>query len=193
MTRASRFTGPLLALALAAGGCGLPAPGDVDRVDPATVPFGLLDTTAPGAPTAAPRGPVAQVFFVRDQRLVAIPRRVVGENVPSEAVRLLLEGPTAVEAAAGVTSDVPARTRLISLDLTGHVVTVDFTDEFGTVGGSDQVLAVAQLVYTLTASRYIESVRFAINGKPTEVPNGSGSLSSAPRTRHDYRGLGSDN
>jgi spore germination protein GerM len=187
MQRASRLAALLAVLALAAGGCGLPGPGGVDRVERESVPFGLLETTPPGAPTARPRGPVAQVYFVRDQRLVAIARRVVGDNGPSEAVRMLLQGPTAEEAAVGVTSDVPARTRLISLDLSGRVATVDLTADFGTVGGSEQVLAVAQLVYTLTGSRFIDSVRFAINGKPTEVPNGSGSLSSVPRTRHDYR------
>jgi spore germination protein GerM len=68
----------------------------------------------------------------------------------------------------------------------GNVATVDVSSEFGTVGGSDQVLAVAQIVYTLTSSRYIDSVRFAINGNPTEVPDGSGSLSGTPRTRKDY-------
>lgn len=190
MARASRLAAALLVVAMAIGGCGLPTPGGVERVDRQSVPFGLLETTQPGAPTQEPRGPAAPVFFVRDQHLAPISRRVVGENVPAEAVRLLLEGPTADEAVKGLTTDVPALTRLISLDLSDHVVTVDFTSEFGTVGGNDQVLAVAQLVYTLTASRYIDSVRFAINGKPTEVPDGSGSLSNAPRTRQDYRGLG---
>lgn len=191
MSLLRRFALPLLALACAAAGCGLPSSNHVDHVDRRSVPFGLLDTSPPGAPAQEPRGPEAQVYFVREQGLVAVSRRVVGENVPAEAVRLLLEGPTADEALIGLTSDVPARTRLISLDLSDHVVTVDLTSDFGAVGGSDQVLAVAQLVYTLTASRFIDAVRFAIDGKPTEVPDGSGSLSGAPRTRHDYRGLAS--
>jgi len=114
---------------------------------------------------------------------------VFGANVPAEAVRLLLTGPEPAEAAHGLTTDIPSGTRLISLDLTGPVAKVDLSAEFGTVGGSEQVLAVAQIVYTLTASRYIDAVSFAISGKPIEVPDGSGSLSRTPRNRQDYRNL----
>jgi spore germination protein GerM len=175
----------IAATALAAG-CGLPTSGHIERMDPRTVPFGLLRTAPPGTPAPAARGPATDLYFVQGDRLVTAARRVVGDNIPAEAVRLLLDGPTTTEAARGLTSDVPAQTRLISLDLSGSVATVDLSSEFGTVGGSDQVLAVAQIVYTLTASRYIDSIRFAINGKLTEVPDGSGSLASAPRTRQDY-------
>jgi spore germination protein GerM len=177
------------ALGLAAGGCGLPASGHVDRMDPATVPFHLLATAPPGTPEPPARGPATFVYFVRQDRLATTPRRVFGENVPAEALRLLLDGPSAQEATRGLTSDVPGQTRLVSLDLSGPVATVDLSPEFGTVGGSEQVLAVAQIVYTLTASRFIDTVRFAINGKPIEVPDGSGSLASAPRSRDDYRQL----
>jgi hypothetical protein len=179
----------LVALAsavMAVTGCGLPASGHVVRVDPHGVPFGLLATAPTGSATPPPRGPVTDVYFVQGDRLATTPRRVVGENIPAEAVRLLITGPTPAESQRGVTSDVPTQTRLISLDLNGPVATVDLSSEFGTVGGSDQVLAVAQIVYTLTASRYIDSVRFAINGKLSEVPDGSGSLSIAPRSRADY-------
>ncbi|HET7309857.1 MAG TPA: GerMN domain-containing protein [Mycobacteriales bacterium] len=174
---------------VSAGGCGLPASGHIVRVDPTTVPFGLLHTAEPGTPGPQAVGPRTSVFFVRSDRLSVGPRRVVGDNVPAEAVRLLLDGPSPAEAARGLTTDVPAGTRLVSLDLSGPVATVDLSSEFGTLGGSEQVLAVAQIVYTLTASRYIDSVRFAINGKPTEVPDGSGSLADTPRTRHDYAQL----
>jgi spore germination protein GerM len=130
------------------------------------------------------------VFFVRGDRLVGANRHVSGDNVPAEAVRLLLAGPLPSEAANGMSSDVPTGTRLISLDLNRSVAAVDMSSEFGSVGGSDQVLAVAQLVYTLTASRYIDAVVFAINGKRIEVPDGSGSLSRAPMRRSDYPRLG---
>jgi spore germination protein GerM len=186
-----RWAAATVAAAALAAGCGLPTSGHIERMDPSAVPFGLLRTAPPGTPAPAPRGPVTDVYFVQGERLVTAARRVVGENIPAEAVRLLLAGPTTTEAARGLTSDVPAQTRLISLDLSGPVATVDLSSEFGTVGGSDQVLAVAQIVYTLTASRYIDAVRFAINGKPTEVPDGSGSLAGTPRTRRDYPRLAS--
>jgi len=166
-------------------GCGLPASGKVDKIASAEVPFDLLATAAPGQ-SPQPKGPPAVIYLVRGNHLVAANRHVIGENVPAEAIRLLLTGPLSSEAAGGLSSDVPTGTRLVSLDLNGSVAAVELNSEFGGVGGSDQVLAVAQIVYTLTASRYIDAVVFAISGKRIEVPDGSGSLSSAPMRRSDY-------
>lgn len=187
MRSRGRLVAALAVAALTATGCGLPA-HQVTRLDPDSVPFGLLNTAPPSVP-AQGRGPQATVYLVDGGRLVTVARRVVGENVPAEAARALMEGPTTAESARGLTTDVPTPTHLISLDLTGSVATVDLSSEFGDLGGSDQVLAVAQFVYTLTASPYIDAVRFAIDGKPIEVPDASGSLSAQPRTRSDYRTL----
>lgn len=172
----------------ALAGCGLPANGKVDRVTKSDVPFGLLATAAPGQ-TPQPSGPTVSVYLVRDDHLTAAARHVANGNIPENSVRLLLLGPLPAEATRGLTSDVPTGTRLVSLDLNRSVAAVDLSSEFGTVGGSDQVLAVAQIVYTLTASRYINAVVFSINGKRIEIPDGSGSLSDRPMGRSDYSQL----
>jgi spore germination protein GerM len=169
----------------AAAGCGLPS-DSLQQIDPANVPSGLLRVNASATPT--PVGPAARVYFVVGARLIPEIRRVVGLNVPSESLRALLLGPSATESAAGVASEIPPETRLISLDLRGKVALVDLGTDFGSAGGSQQVLAVAQIVYTLTASRLIKAVEFSIDGRRIEVPDGSGSLSTAPRTRADYQG-----
>jgi spore germination protein GerM len=176
-------------LALTVGACGLPSDGHIERLEPSSVPFGLLAPAESGSPAPPPRGPSTNVYLVRNDRLATATRTVLGENVPAEAVRLLLDGPLPEEAVRGLTTAVPSGTRLISLDLARGVATIDLSPEFGTLGGSEQVLAVAQLVYTLTASKYINAVRFAINGKAVEVPDGSGSLARAARSREDYRQL----
>jgi spore germination protein GerM len=186
MTRARRVLAAAVAVPVLAG-CGLPS-HNVTRLSPDSVPFGLMSPAVPTA-TQQAQGPRTYVYFVSGNRLATVPRHVIGANVPAEAARALIEGPTPNESAEGLSSDVPAQTRLVSLDLTGSVATVDLSSEFGNLGGSDQVLAVAQFVYTLTASPYINSVRFAIDGKRIEVPDASGSLSGTPRTRDDYRSL----
>ncbi|HET6910249.1 MAG TPA: GerMN domain-containing protein [Mycobacteriales bacterium] len=173
-----------LAALAALAGCGLPS-GSLHQVDPAKVPPGLVKANSSSAPSVV--GPPARVYFVAGARLVPEVRRVVGLNVPSESLRALLLGPTPAESAAGVASEIPPQTRLISLDLRGKVALVDLGSDFGSAGGSQQVLAVAQIVYTLTASRVITAVEFSIDGRRIEVPDGSGSLSTAPRTRGDYR------
>ena len=178
-----------VALALAAlAGCGLPANGKVAVVTPSDVPFGLLSTAAPGQ-TPQPTGPLVNVYLVRADHLDPLDRHVSNGNIPENSVRLLLLGPLPTEAARGLTSDIPAGTRLVSLDLNGAVAAVDLSSDFGAVGGSDQVLAVAQIVYTLTSSRYIDAVVFSINGKRIEIPDGSGSLSDRPMGRGDYSRL----
>jgi spore germination protein GerM len=176
----------LAAAALAIASCGLPTASSPERIAPANVPYGLL-ASPKAAPATPGEGPATTVFLVNGDRLVPARRRVTGLNVPAEALRALLEGPTATESTAGVVSDIPSQTRLISLDLNGAVAAVDLSEDFGTTGGSQQVLAVAQIVYTLTASKYIDAVVFSLAGKPVEVPDGSGSLSTAPRSRADYK------
>lgn len=177
-----------LALAglLAMTSCGLPASGKVQRIDPSTVPYGLLarQVATPSPPQAGPR---VAVYLVDGDHLVARQRQITGLNVPAEALRSLLAGPTPTESAHGLASDIPAQTHLYSLDLQGTVATVDLSATFGTAGGSQQVLAVAQIVYTVTASRYIDAVRFSLSGRPIEVPNGTGSLAPGPRSRADFQ------
>ena len=173
-------------IALGCAACGLPATGQTQTIDPSGVPFGLLSPSPAELASPKAQGQPTAVYFVRDDRLVTSLRRVDGDNAPAEIVRMLLDGPTREEAARNITSDIPEGTRLISLDVVGSIATVDLSEQFGTAGGSDQVLAVAQIVYTLTSTGAVRAVQFAIGGKVIEEPDGSGSLASTPRSRADY-------
>jgi len=174
------------AVALCATACGVPTSSRPERIAPAVVPYGLLARShqLPATPSA---GPTTTVYLVDGERLVPARRRVTGLNVPAESLRALLGGPNSQESLGGFVSDIPSQTRLISLDLNGAIASVDLSDDFGGAGGSQQVLAVAQIVYTLTASKYIDAVAFSLAGKRIEVPDGSGSLSTSPRSRADYK------
>jgi spore germination protein GerM len=129
------------------------------------------------------------VYLVRDDRLVAADRVVVGTNVPAEAIRSLLRGPTPDESVAGITTAVPPSTRMLSLDVSDGVATVDLSAEFGTSNGDNQVVAVAQIVFTVTASPYVRAALFSVDGRPIQVPDDTGSLSSVPRSRAEYERL----
>lgn len=186
---ARRLVAIAIIVVTAAASCGLPARNHVTTVDSTSVPFGLLRPTPVSSANAGPGGHPVHIFLIEGTRLVAADRRVLSANVPSSTVRVLFLGPLPAETKHGLTSDIPAQTHLVSLDLKGTTATLDLTGEFGTVGGTAQVLAVAQIVYTLTAFQYIHSVRIEINGKPVEAPNGSGSLSYAARSRSDYHSV----
>jgi spore germination protein GerM len=57
------------------------------------------------------------------------------------------------------------------------------------LGGDEQLLAVAQLVCTLTARPGVGPVSFTLEGAPVDVPTGDGSLTSGPVSRDDYADL----
>jgi hypothetical protein len=177
--------GALLVAAAALAGCA-PGTGRVHHVPDSDVPFGLMSPTHTGTGSTPPRGPLARIYLLRGDRLAPVSRRVVGANLPAEAVRELLKGPDPADIARGVSTAVPANTHLLSLDVAGGTATVDLSTEFGALGGDLQTEAVAQIVYTITDSRFVRAVRFAINGKPIEVPDGTGSLSATAMQRSNY-------
>ncbi|WP_020137162.1 hypothetical protein [Streptomyces sp. 351MFTsu5.1] len=92
---------PLLAL-LAVTSCGIPATGVVEAGAPAS---GAL--------------PLTQVYFVENGRLVAVPRNTGRPGDPTDALRLLMDGPLAGERAVdgrgGLTTEVPALPTALAL------------------------------------------------------------------------------
>jgi germination protein M len=133
----------LLALALA--GCGSDdegsSPGGTTTQPPA-------QTTDPPAQTSTEEEHaepiVISVYFLRDGK-VGLTRRnaIVGAKVGTAAVEQLLAGPTSTDRAAGLTTAIPAGTRLERLSIDAGTATADFSRELSPA-------AAAQVVYTLT-------------------------------------------
>ena len=73
--------------------------------------------------------------------------------------------------------------------LLNGTATVDLPSDFTNLGGQDQILAVAQLVYTATAFPGVDHATLHVNGQLTRVPTANGSLSSGPLGRADYSTL----
>ena len=73
-------------------------------------------------------------------------------------VHALLAGPTSVERLAGVRTAISPDVQLLRAKPerptgtgTTAVITLDFNQAFGAISGTQQVIAVAQIVYTVTA------------------------------------------
>jgi spore germination protein GerM len=75
------------------------------------------------------------------------------------------------------------------VELTGGVATVSLTRAFADVEADAQLLAIGQLVCTLTARPGTGQVRFTLDGTDIDVPRQDGSLTAEPVTRDDYRDL----
>lgn len=193
MSRASlrpRVLVMLVAVAIAVVGCGVQDDAEPRALPPQDVPFNLLatsTTTTTARASVVPEAPVA-VFLVDNEtgQLVQVERQIPAPASAREALRELLEGPTEEELARGLRSSVARSTRL--LDIEGPVdgvVTVDLSDLSG-IAGQGQRMALAQVVFTVTADPQINRVLFKFEGRLSEVPDGQGESIGGPVGRSDF-------
>jgi spore germination protein GerM len=182
----------LLAAALTvAVGCGVPTDDEAHLTDADEVPFGLLEAEREDG-AASPEGmTVAEVYLYAEEERTLIP---VARRVEDPSLATVLDeverGPTDGESAAGLRSALTDSDVIIGTDVTGTTATIDLADSFSTVSGSEQLVAIGQVVYTATANGDISQVVFTLEGRPIEIPHGDGSLTGGPVTRNDYRDIG---
>lgn len=172
-----------LVVALASTSCGIRGESSPTRLEGIALPAEAV----PAEAVPEEEGPSTAVFFVRGEGLAAVERSTV--PTLALAVRGLLEGPRETETAGGLRSAIPAGTRLRSASLVGGRATIDLSENFSSVVGPEQVLAVAQLVYTATALPGALEVRLEIEGEAIDAARGDGSLSTDPVRREDYPDL----
>jgi spore germination protein GerM len=168
----------LLGLALVLAACGIgpetqPTPIDVPR------DTGTEARVQEGGPREV------TVYFVRGGRLVRVERDVPDASMENR-LGLLLLGPTKEEARDGLMSAVPPQSlRPVFVDAASGVVYVEATPAFTQVSGSNQLLAVAQVVWTATEHPGTSRVSIVVDGQALEVPTDSG-LSRVPVRRDQY-------
>ena len=132
-----------------------------------------------------------EVWFAKNDGLVAVRRiHAVTPRVATAAIDGLLAGPTRAERAAGLSTAVPAGTRLLGISIHGGVATVDLTSEYQSGGGSRSMqLRLGQVVYTLTQFPTVQRVRFRLDGTPVDVFSSEGIVLDHPVGRSDYQNL----
>jgi hypothetical protein len=173
----------------ALGSCSVGGQGHAKVADDDAVPFGLLDENAPSlvpSPTAAVTQPVA-ACFVTDNRLevvsIALDPPVQLKDIIAALTRPPANAPGSPRTAIGD----PPIVRTVRLEAgTAHV---DLQPSVADLGGQEQLLAVAQLVCTLTGRPGVGQVSFTLDGAPVDVPRGDGSLTNEPVSRDDYAAL----
>lgn len=140
-----------------------------------------------------PREAVARVtlYFAGpvDGGATVVPvERTVRMRGPEEMLRLafeeLLAGPSEGERAKGLTSEIPAGTRLRGLSVRGGVAIVDLTAEIASGGGSSSMLGrLWQIVYTGTQLPQASQVRLLIEGEERRALGGEGAMIDKPIAR----------
>ncbi len=170
----------LLVAALLVTGCGVPLQSEPETIDPGVTPDAGTDTPTTNG--------VAQsvIYLVDGNGLVAVPRDTSRE--PDEALQQLIAGPTSQEASVGLRTAIPVNSVVHDLTVDDGEATVDVSAAFAGVGGREEILAVGQIVLTLTDAG-IDRVTIQLEGLAVALPLPSGVLVTDPVTFADYRTL----
>ena len=157
-------------------GCGVPTDDSPRPIPDDRVPFELLDpapipTTTPSAPSGRAS---ATVFMVSGDRLFPVARNVPAPASPDKVLEALFAGVVPEEAARTLRSAIARTAQASVAGEAGGRLRVELTPAFLSAGTNEQILALAQIVYTLTGLPGVDSVSFTVSGRPVEVPAGDG-------------------
>lgn len=180
------LAGALAVLLCALAACGVSSESKATRIERRDVPFGLLDEQPTTTTVAA--GRVTGIYLVSEDRLLAVDRSVSADASLEDLLGQVIAGPTEVEQSLGITTAVPSGT-LASVDTSRGIAEVDLASSFGDIRSADQILALGQIVYTLTGQPGIGGVRFTVDGEPVTVPLSDGSQSDDPLARDDLKAI----
>lgn len=163
-------------------GCGVPTDDQPRAVE---APYGPFPT--PSTAVSDPAGRFTEaLYFVRDDRLVLVRRRLDVLPTVDQHLEHLLAGPNEAERAEGLATALFGAVTVAGIRLTETRAEVDVPSVAEGAGRSDEVFAFGQIVCTLTARPEVDSVSFLRDGAPLGVPRADGSLSSGPLTAADY-------
>ena len=180
----------LVVLVVALGACGVPAQKSASRVDNDRVPFRLLDKNDHDDLPATPLGKRDTVIYLaRGGQLVPTSRNLPPPLTIQRVLRALGRGPTNPEFAAGIRTALPVTGTPKGVRVARGTATVDLPTSFTSLSRGDQVLALAQIVYTVTDQPGIGQVQFTLNRATTDIPRANRSLTHTPVSREDYRAL----
>ena len=158
------------------GICELPDGTRVDEWDLYRANHPSTSTTANASTSIAPVGTTLRVYFVEGEKITVAATPAPGSSaVAAAAMNALLTGPQGLAAQLGMTTQIPAGTRLLGVSIAGGTATVDLSGSFQSGGGSlSMQLRVAQVVYTLTQFPTVQRVDFKLDGTPVQAIGGEG-------------------
>lgn len=194
---------PFVALVVVAGllfglaSCGTGTDRGATTIPPERVPFDLLappesTTSRPKEAEADDIGEAVVLFFVDGDRLEPVFRPMGHDPSALDVLVELAEGPTREEARQGLTTATPSSS-IRGVTISRGIATVDLATTQTDVRSDQQALAVAQIVFTLTARPGIGRVAFTVDGDLVDVPVGSGALTGDAVAREDYPELAPPN
>lgn len=178
----------IVAVATVLSACGIPtdrSPRPFDRTQ--TIP---LQPPRPASRDVLPASG-QRIFFIAGVgangagRLVQVVRDV--HATAREVLGELFKGPTDLERGRRVQTAIPTDTTLLDVKSeAADTIAVYLDNALSGTAGERQILAVAQIVYTVTALEGIRKVRILVNNARREWPTEDGTPRSEPLTRFTY-------
>lgn len=182
----------IAALVVVLAGCGVSTSDDLSTAAPEDVPYDLLaprPSTSTTTTEAEQRITYAAVWFVSGDGILPLFRTVPSPPDVDDVLAALAAGPTDGEARLGARSAVPIDADGIAARTAGTMVVVQLPAGFGEAAPREQLLGLAQLVYTLTELGAVDRVKFEIDGVEVAAPRADGSVTDEPLRRADYEAL----
>lgn len=174
--------------ALAFTSCGVPSDPSARLVPGDRIPD-ALKAVATAPPASAEPNELVDLWFVHDDHLMRV-RHPIATPIDAESVVAgLLSGPTDDERATTLRSAIPDSAAVDAVEVSGGVASVHLSPTFADIPAGDQLLAIAQVVLTLTDLRGIGRVRFFVGDAAATVPLSDGTTSDASVSRDDYSSL----
>jgi germination protein M len=188
MSRRTALSVGLAACVSALAACGVPLERRANTIQADDLPEGLRPSD-----TSIPVEPVDQesidVWLVRDDKVARTRHRIPLPVTADAALAELLVGPTELERNRSLRSAIPDPAAVLDVAVLGGVATVELAQTFAEIPAGDQVLAVAQIVLTLTDLRGVGRVRFVVDEVQVAVPLPNGDAAEGSVSRDDYIAL----
>ena len=116
-------------------------------------------------------------------------RRNNVEATLDSAIDALRAGPLFSDTEAGLRSAIPSSDMIDSATVQSGTATITLAPSFLTLPGTEQTLAIAQIVYTVTNLPGTGLVEFRLGDRPLSVPTSDGQPSRGALSRDDYVSL----
>lgn len=169
-----------LAVALVVAGCSI---GTQSAPVPAVAPSATATSSGPsrlGVPLTI------QVYLVQGDHLARLTRTVPpGAGLEPSFVGLATPI-TATMTAAGIRSALPLASHPLRGTVDDGVARIELPTGFERISVHEQSLAMAQLVFTVTANSLATSVQLVQGSRALPMPDPTGQLVTRPVTRVDY-------
>jgi sporulation and spore germination protein/immunoglobulin-like protein involved in spore germination len=178
------------ALALTAACASSTKTGQSPTTTPTTAPPPTT-TPAPSTSLPTPMTMDVRVYFIHGDQIAVAHRTVTAtQQTATAAMTELLAGPNATDSASGLATAIPAASRLLGINISGGLATVDLTGAFASGGGTASMTdRLAQVTFTLTQFATINGVVFHLDGKAVSVFSSEGIILDHPATRAGFESI----